>query len=629
MRRLLVIAVLCVAFVATAAFAVATMVSTRLAEAEIAKRIDSWTSGSGGSVTFGSKPQARVFPTAGVTVEDVVVSGGEGADAAPRLAVPSLDVSLALWPLLVGRVEVKTLTLKEPRIHLTGNADAGVTPAEALRSVLSDNADMQVREVVVNDAAVTYEYGGSRQAHPITTARLQLDRDDDPSASLSGALPWCGRMIRFDAELDDPAAALSGSPTRGRVMLAVDPEPVPENGDRDAGDGGSGATARQGVSPMQRLARLVGVPTSWRMMFGSLNVTGAFAVEQSRMTLSDAVFEFGNATAEGRASVGLHRDRPSLQRLLASDEHDLCLYVRMLEAASFAELRKLPMSVGWLSHADIDFAASADSLAIGDLEIADMAVDFASRDGRMTLRVQGEGAAGGSMDADLVVEQLPVGGPEASVRLSGRLDDVSVTHLGEIVWARWGHPLLGAGRPPQGTGSGEFDFSARGDTVGALFASPDGSATADIRDGSIGGANIVATLERLMRNDKVMVEGEAPLIPVAGRTDFTRFEGRVHVAAGIAVLDRFHIAGDRFEITLSGEGDLSRGDLEAVGAASLFDAASDTDPQPLVELPFGVGGTLREPVIAHGVPRGEAGSDTSSRPLSFNEIGLVRESGDQ
>jgi hypothetical protein len=148
-----------------------------------------------------------------------------------------------------------------------------------------------------------------------------------------------------------------------------------------------------------------------------------------------------------------------------------------------------------------------------------------------------------------------------------------------------------------------FDVALEGPTIGAMIQSLAGRAGVDIRDGSLDGADTISTLQRVVDGEAGIAEGEAPFIPIAGRTYFSRLTARLVAGAGVASAERIHLAGERFEITLSGELDLSGGELTAEGTASLFDAESGDGRNILVELPFGVGGTIRDPMGAPGIPR--------------------------
>ncbi|MCO0638266.1 hypothetical protein M8745_20235, partial [Lutimaribacter sp. EGI FJ00014] len=88
------------------------------------------------------------------------------------------------------------------------------------------------------------------------------------------------------------------------------------------------------------------------------------------------------------------------------------------------------------------------------------------------------------------------------------------------------------------------------------------------------------------------------------RTSFSTLIASADVRDGVVHVPRVRFEGDRFEISLSGRGKLVDGEVEAKGVAALHAADAPEPLQiPLVELPFGVGGTMREPMIAPGIPR--------------------------
>jgi hypothetical protein len=128
-----------------------------------------------------------------------------------------------------------------------------------------------------------------------------------------------------------------------------------------------------------------------------------------------------------------------------------------------------------------------------------------------------------------------------------------------------------------------------------------------VRDGSIAGADVVLTLERLTKSREFMSEESGPLIPSAGRTVFDTIQARANFGAGAARITALSINGERYVIDMSGDVDLRSGEVRTKGNAILLDDGTSAYRQDwLIDLPFGSGGTLTAPVLAAGVPRTEA-----------------------
>jgi hypothetical protein len=186
--------------------------------------------------------------------------------------------------------------------------------------------------------------------------------------------------------------------------------------------------------------------------------------------------------------------------------------------------------------------------------------------------------------------------------LEGQARGVSLEEIDAPLQRSHTQRLLGAEQPPYGTATADVRASARGATIEQLLDSLSGRAQVSIRDGSVAGADAVATLQRLADGEFHIADGRAPFIPVAGRTRFDRFDARLTVDAGAASAEVVRMVGDRFEITLTGALDLADGVLQGEGSASLFPSAGRVRPR-MHELPFGIGGTLQQPMAAPGIPR--------------------------
>lgn len=613
--------VVAIGAVSAAAIAVApSIVPTQAAKSEIARRIGAW---SGGPVAVGGEPEVTVFPAPGIVVRNVTVPGAPGASDRPFVTIPKLEASLRILPLLMGRIEVGSLTLVDSHINLirnragTPNWSVGrVRSRDTLGAMFSRDIGARPGEIILRDSTIYYEdwHSGRHETVTATDIRIGWLRGMQ-DLTLAGTFEWRGDVIELTAELDEPLAAFSGPGSTGRMTLAAQPTELPE-----ADDDASPARERYvGGGPPddalpEGLAGQLGVP------IGPLDIAGTVEVHEGVTTLSEATIELDGNVAEGAVSLDLDGDRPALTGSLVFDEVDLGPYIDEYIPKSLAEFLALPVSPRWITYADVDLGITADEIDFGAVASSDAAVRLVTRQGRMVLELRRAHLAGGRLAATASMEPA---GDGAAIRVAGRARDVSLSGVGDILWAVSSSPLIGTDKPPQGIAEVMVDLQAEGDTVRAILASLDGRGVARIRDGSVDGADIVSTLERLVDGNEIIGKGHAPFVPVAGRTHFTQMTARMAVGDGVARADRIRLSGERFEITLSGEGDLERGELLAEGTASLYAPVSRDarrDLNPVVELPFGIGGTVQEPVVAPGIPRIGHAADKAGIRLSHGWV---------
>lgn len=625
MRYLLAVVAILAVTLGTAVAAAPTFISARQVSAEIAERIGELT---GGTVQLHGEPEISAFPSVIVKVKDIVVADEQGTPASPRITVPALHASLKLLPLLAGRVEVDRLTLVEPRVRLDGT-EGDSRLREALASAGTEKSKPRLGKITMRDATVVYRDGKGGEAQTITFAEFRISQANaDQPVTFLGRTEWCGKTATIEGALENPRAALAGSSSPGRLSVTLDPLLGQEaDGEKLSLTEQSVSVAEAGgASAMQSLPGWLDLPGTWGALFGPFTMTGEFAIDETSFLLSDADFEFAGNLWKGRLALGERSARPLIDRLFSLGELELCSYARTLYAADLAEMRTMPLTAEWLADADLDLELSSERAVFDGIVFTDVAAGLAAHEGKGSLDLEAANPSEGRFEIGATIEQTELpGGPGLALGLSGRLVNVSVNDFGRAAWAKLANPLVGTAKPPDGTATSVFNMESEGDSLASLIAGLSGWAVADVRDGSIDGADIVLTLEKLVNGDNSMiVEGEGPFIPVAGRTHFTRLSSVIDIGSGVAHVMQTRIAGDRFEIVLSGRSDLERGEVDAEGTAFLFEEPSeDSRSRRIVELPFGVGGTLREPVVAAGVPRiGGPTRDSVAPPHSF--IRLVR-----
>ena len=138
---------------------------------------------------------AQIFPAPTLTAENVSISSIEGAQSPDLATLRSVEVRIALAPLLGGHVRIENVRLIEPQINLEVLADgrnswtilqpdAGALPSdEATASVTpsggkSEGPAISLDDFDIVDGQLTYEDAGtsSRQRHQSEYRRRLVDR---------------------------------------------------------------------------------------------------------------------------------------------------------------------------------------------------------------------------------------------------------------------------------------------------------------------------------------------------------------------------------------------------------------------------------------------------------------------
>lgn len=572
-------------------FVVPALVPDRLVQAQVNEQIGRWT---GGAFRLRADAEISVEPGFRVVVTGPAFVSANGVDTGPIVTADSLVAPLRMWPLLFGRVEVAELVLLRPDIDLRMPAAHFVTSAATMFHRAPPHGQMpRLGDVVLVDGTV--RLAGATGRSGVSGLNMRFGTDDVTNAvAVHGGVFLGARHLRVDLQLDDVRAFVSDVGTHAKLNVRVG-----ARHDRDQGDD---APSAQGIpygisETLRQIADTFGLPSAG---FGAMTAEGVFSVTPHVVTISDATFSLGGVEMEGhmraqtagRPVIAQLLDLPGAVGALVADAKDM-------DAGRWVDV---PVTMNWLDGLDLDIALAKGAAPQGATIQDTAAVSLVVGDGTTSFNLAGDIEGLGQMQAALALGHR-IGEP-LSVIASGRVDTVSIGQITQLLATLGPPPLIGTAQLPDGTMNGAFDVTANGRTVGQILDSLNGSVTAQLTGGSLVGADLVATLESLARGREFMTEEKGPLIPAAGRTQFDQLDARVDLASGTASVSQVEIVGEQFGIDMLGEVQLAEGTMNVGGNVVLL-SSPETGSRPgetLVDLPFGVGGTVFAPVVAAGVP---------------------------
>ena len=119
-------------------------------ERQVVAELAAWT---GAGVTVEGGTRVTLLPRPLVSLERLVVSGGAGQ---ARLVADRLDLDLARWPLVTGRLEVETAHLVRPRLVAGLAAGDALVPAldHLLSALAAGHGTLPVGEVRLVDGSL-------------------------------------------------------------------------------------------------------------------------------------------------------------------------------------------------------------------------------------------------------------------------------------------------------------------------------------------------------------------------------------------------------------------------------------------------------------------------------------------
>jgi uncharacterized protein involved in outer membrane biogenesis len=304
----------------------------------------------GRNLTINGNIEISIFPAPALVANDVYLSNSEGASAKNMLSLESVEVRVALGPLLGGQVKVQTVRLINPIIELQrfadGHTNMELSFGEEDREV--KNSEAPIGETPLTQASEDTQSGRSRPRFSLDNFSIKnasvIFRDDVmgriqkienfdanfAAASLIGPFASTGNMvvrglpleytISIDKIIEERTAPISLTillnasrikTTFSGAIVGLDETPKFEGLVKATGE--NLAELIQFVNPEWSLLGLVGQEFG----FQGKVVASAEAVDISELSVS-----LGDAVATGSAGLNV-KETPNLNIGLAIDSIDL------------------------------------------------------------------------------------------------------------------------------------------------------------------------------------------------------------------------------------------------------------------------------------------------------------------
>lgn len=609
LRRAMLVLLGLVVVVAGALAVAPALIPTATVSARIAEQIEQWL---GRPVAFSGDPVISLYPRPTVTIEGVVI-GDALASETPLLSVERVIGTVALLPLLLGRVEIREFSLLRPRINLRVDAEghsnwviSGGTVGARLAGAQDETvaaadaaADVTLGRFLIADGTITYRQGDGPISE-VTGVSLDISWPSTAGGmTLGGRLNWRGEAVALTALLGQPLELISGRTTPIRFTIDAAPASVSFDGtvSRSDLDFALAGTAALTAPSLRRLLIWAGarIPGDGATP-GPTTIAGAASWSWPLLAFSSATMSLDGNAAMGSFSVDFGDRRPFVRGTIAADVIDLTPYAVSLRTGMAPDGTWVgaPIDLPALAVIDTDLRLSADEVRMGATRATDVAASATVAGGRILLSLQEASFYGGRLRATV----------------SGLVDSSSLTlQVSASVAGMAALPALAAVAGVSvlaGTVSGAVEAGAAGDTWSALVAQLEGTVSATIVNGSLRGIDLESAVDDARPTLASLALG-------TGATEFSRFEGAFHFADGFLVADRFVAEGDGFALAFRGRASLMRPAIEGRGAFSFVRGGAQT-----AALPFTLGGTWVMPVLldepSPGPPEASVAAASPSSP---------------
>ncbi len=297
------------------------------------------------------------YPSLGVSLGDVTLSGSPGGTGSnPLVAMKSLDVRVAFWPLLQREVRISTLVLRDPVFNLevdengrrswdfasaddrsswTRVAQAGGTASDSQDAPRSGGSgkllrvgDVKLEDVRIDNGTLNYRDARTGKLTEISAinTKMELAALSEPLIA-QGSLAWKGKTVSFNSALTSPADVAANRPAKFKVSLGTDALDASFEGSARLHDDLSAEGILSAKSPSARaLARWVGIDLPPSDGFGPLTAKGLLRTAPDQLALATAEIVLDQTTARGDISLDTRGARPLVNANLKLTELDLNTY---------------------------------------------------------------------------------------------------------------------------------------------------------------------------------------------------------------------------------------------------------------------------------------------------------------
>ncbi len=497
-----------------------------------------------GRVTFSVLPRPRL------KLDKVTLERSTAGAAGPGLVIEAKNIrsDLHILPLLIGRIEVADVELRQPIISLNPDVlAADIPPAITQNSrVNTQNTALELPIDPSQFGLIQIESGTIRWAASQFGAASQLDRVQlrfewhgiERPAAFNGNAVWNGHKIDLSAWLGTPSALLAGSASPISLKLTSDLMTLNADGTASgnpaiAFDGKLAATTTDLSALLQMMPGNQLIPA----LPLKANLKAKASITRRATDMSDLQFGLGGSEFEGSLAIRKGVDRPLISATLATDKMNVTPLVTKFQtlfssdtAEGGADLRRQ------FDLVDLDLRVSAARVDAGQVRLDDAALGAIMNNGRVEVSIADAKAFGGSLK--MRVSSTSADARER-VRASGAFNDIDVKSALKAG---------GLGERMSGAATGQFTLESTGSTINDILANLSGQTKVHIVDGEIPGLDIEQALRRA---DKKASSGS--IEPRAGRMGFTTADGTIDISDGNATLLDGTVNGPGAILALSGQ----------------------------------------------------------------------------
>jgi len=473
----------------------------------------------------------------------------------------TLRAEIEIWPLLLGRVAVGSVSVNESRLSASANdlrsRDWTSLVADAARSA-------PIERLVISGSSFRWNDRPEDGLDNVNAVFAWSGEDD--LLGIVGSATFRGETVKVEEATLQPLALASGRAGRLALKTVLHAAQLSVDGTIQGGADPrfSGKSLFKAAS-VRNFARWSGLDLPFGSLLRALSVEGMLSFDKRGLSWPAVAVKLGRDTLDGTLAVRLDGERPLITGTLAADDVDLSDLAMPIAQAmtSTGTWSEEAIDLSRTTASDLDLRFSASNAQFVRMRLGDMAASVQVRPGRIEASLGRGTFHDGTLKGRLSLISAEDG---TEFRAQGAFDNVD---MGAFLTA------TGQGRWIQGLGQGQFQIEGTGRTPADVVRHAAGHTSVTMKDGELVGIGL---------NDAIRRAEKRPLATSlnwkGGRTPFDVAQVQLNVADGVAGIAESRLTAPGLMTSLRGKIFLLdraldlKADVSSQAAAAVSPAAS-------------------------------------------------------
>jgi len=523
------------------------------------------TKSTGRTLTINGSLRFKFWPEVVIEANDAALSNPPNMFKGEFAAIKTLRVKVAAMPLLSKQVDIKELTLLEPRLSLVvdgkGQENWSFANGKKTTTPSSDGSNDQapigldgikLAPILIKNGDVRFldERSGSVFAAQNVNLIIKIGGVGGP-VDVKGDLVWNKEKVKLTSFVKSPATLTGrGSP----IDLAIDTRLLKTqfNGRAKLDRGfGLAGNIKVNTPSIRKLAVWSGNPLAKGKGLEAFTATAALDLTEKNIKLSKAKISLDGMNAQGTLAISLVGSRPSVTANIGMDRINVNAYLqdgggtKTAKQSSSSGWSDTPIDMSGLKAVDAKLSIATSQIAYKEVLIGKTRVTASLKNGLLNAKLSEMAFYDGKASGQIILN-----GGRKVPSIQGALNASGLNAYRLLKdFAQF--------KRLEGTGQLQLSLAAAGKSQRAMVSTLAGTAKLKFTNGAIRGINIASMIRNV---DKSILGGWDKTDNQ--NTDFSELSANFNIKDGIAKNDDLKLIGPLVRVSGKGEVDMLRKKLD-------------------------------------------------------------------